>query len=285
MRLHRSGQGWGVVPGWRAMMVAWVVLAASGCVSLGAVRDFASTSSDAVQYSHLVNAYASTPTRLKRYEPQSQWPVLDRQATEREGQRERLLLRQKLIQDYMDALGQLAADDLVSYDNQLDALGNAVKNAKFADQNEAAAFSAVSKLLVGAVTDRWRRDKVVSLIEQTEGPFQVVMGAMVTIVEKDFGSDVANERAALDKYYGTLQREGKDPAGLAALAEWREMREAQLRDRDSAIASYTTVLKTIAAGHHKLYESRHDLSKPEIKAEIHTYTMRLKEASTAIARL
>jgi hypothetical protein len=267
------------------MLVACVVLAASGCTSLGAVRDFASTSSDAVQYSHLVNAYAATPTRLKRYEPPSQWPELDRQATEREAQRERLLLRQKLIQEYMDALGQLAADDLVSYDNQLDALGAAVKDAKFADQSEAAAFSAVSKLLVGAVTDRWRRGKVVSLIEQTEAPFQVVMGAMVTLVEKDFGSDVANERVAVDKYYSTLRREGKDPAGLAALAEWREMREGQLRDRESAIGSYTTVLKTIAAGHHKLYESRHELSKPEIKAEIHTYTMRLKEASTAIARL
>jgi hypothetical protein len=104
-------------------------------------------------------------------------------------------------------------------------------------------------------------------------------------VEKDFGSDLANERVAIDKYYSTVQREGKDPAGLAALAEWREMREGQLRDRESAIGSYTTVLKTIAAGHHKLYESRHELSKPEIKAEIHTYTMRLKEASTAIARL
>jgi len=265
MRLHRSGQGW------RAVAVACVVLVVSGCVSLGAVRDFASTSSDAVQYSHLVNAYAGTPTRLKRYEPQSQWSELDRQATEREAQRERLLLRQKLIQEYMDALGQLAADDLASYDNQLDALGAAVKNAKFADQNEAAAFSAVS-----------RRQRSVTALK---GPFQVVMGAMVSIVEKDFGSDVANERVALDKYYTTLQREGRDPAGLAALAEWREMREGQLRDREAAIGSYTTVLKTIAAGHHKLYESRHELSKPEIKAEIHTYTRRLKEASTAIARL
>src|SRR6266508_740250 len=279
MRLHGSGQGV------RGAVVACLVLVVSGCANLGAVRDFASTSSDAVQYSHLVSAYAGTPTRLKRYEPQSQWPELDRQTTEREGQRERLLLRQKLIQEYMDALGQLAADDLATYDNQLDTLGAAVKNAKFADQNEAAAFSAVSKLLVSAVTDRWRQGKLVGLIEQTEAPFQTVMGAMVTIVEKDFGSDVANERVALDKYYTTLQREGRDPAGLAALAEWREMRDGQLRERESAISSYTTVLKTIAAGHHKLYESRHELSKPEIKAEIHTYTRRLKEASTAIARL
>ena len=279
MRLHRSGQSV------RVTVVACLVLVVSGCANLGVVRDFASTSSDAVQYTHLVGAYASTPARLKRYEPQSQWPALDRQATERDGQRERLLLRQKLIQEYMDALGQLAADDLVSYDSQIDSLGAAVRDAKFADANEAAAFSAVSKLLVAAVTDHWRRGKLVEVIEQTEAPFQVVMGALVTIVEKDFGSDVANERVALDKYYTTLQREGKDPAGLAALAEWREMREGQLRDRDSAINSYTVVLKTIAAGHHKLYESRHDLSKSEIKAEIHEYTRRLKEASTAIARL
>lgn len=279
MRLHRGRQSV------RVVVIACLVLVASGCANLGAVREFANTSSDAVQYSQLVGAYAGTPTRLKRYEPQSQWPTLDRQATEREGQRERLLLRQKLIQDYMDALGQLAADDLVTYDSQIDSLGAAVKNAKFADANETAAFSAVSKLLVAAVTDRWRRDKLESLIGQTEGPFQVVMGALVTIVEQDFGSDVANERVAVDKYYTTVQREGRDPAGLAALAEWREMRDGQLRERESAISSYTVVLKTIAAGHHKLYESRHDLSKSEIKAEIHQYTMRLKEASTAIARL
>lgn len=279
MRLHRSGQGV------RVTVVACLVLAMSGCANLGAVREFASTSSDAVQYSHLVGAYAATPTRLKRYEPQSQWAELDRQAAERQAQRERLLLRQKLIQEYMNALGQLAADDLVTYDNQIDSLGAAVKSAKFADANEAAAFSAVSKLLVSAVTDRWRQGKLVALIEQTEGPFQVVMGALVAIVEKDFGSDLANERVALDKYYTTLRREGRDPAGLAALAEWREMREGQLRDREVAIESYTIVLKTIAAGHHKLYESRHQLSKIEIKAEIQQYTMRLKEASTAIARL
>ena len=42
------------------------------------------------------------------------------------------------------------------------------------------------------------------------------------------------------------------------------------------------VLKTIAAGHHKLYVSRHELSKAEVQAEIHEYTSRLKEAVNAI---
>ena len=279
MRRHRTG------PELRLIALACLALVASGCANLTAIREFASASSDAAQYSQLVVAYVETPTRLKRYEPPSQSPVLERQAAERKAQREQLLLRHRLIHEYMDALGQLAADGLPAYDKELDALGNAVKEAKFADQGEAAAFSAVSKILVKAVTDHWRQGKLVSLIEETDGPFQVVVGALVKVVEQGFTADVEIERVALDKYYSALQREGKDAAGLAALGEWRELREGQLKGHEATIRNYAVVLKTIAMGHHKLFESRHQLAKPEIQAEIHLHTKRLKEAFNAVAGL
>ena len=109
--------------GVRFLAVVWLALVASGCANLGAIREFASTSSDAAQYNQLVGTYVDTPTRLMRYEPESQRPVLVRQAAERQAQREQLLMRQRLIQAYMDALGQLADDGLTTYDKQLDALG------------------------------------------------------------------------------------------------------------------------------------------------------------------
>jgi hypothetical protein len=258
---------------------------ASACANLTAIRDFAGTSFDAAQYSQLVVAYVETPARLKRYEPSSRWPELDRQAAERRAQREQLLLRHTLVQEYMSALGQLAADGLPVYDKELDALGKAVKDAKFADQGEATAFAAVSKVLVTAVTDRWRQGKLETLIEQSDAPFQVVVGAMVKVVEQGFTGDAAVERIAFDKYYTTLQREGRDPAGLAALAEWREFREGQIKTHEEAIKNYAVVLKTIGEGHHKLYESRGRLSKPEIEAEIHLYAKRLKEAFNAVKGL
>src|SRR5215468_6724272 len=111
----------------RVIAITCLAFALSGCANLAAIREFAGSSWDAAQYSQLVSVYANTPARMKRYEPQSQWSELDRQAKERNGQRERLLLRHKLIQDYMDGLGQLAADGLPAYDKELDALGNAVK--------------------------------------------------------------------------------------------------------------------------------------------------------------
>ena len=268
--------------GVRFLAVVWLGLVASGCANLGAIREFASTSSDAAQYNQLVGTYVDTPTRLMRYEPESQRSVLARQATERQAQREQLLMRQRLIQAYMDALGQLADDGLTTYDKQLDALGNALQAAKFADQGEAAALTAVSKLVTTAATDRWRQGKLVTLIEQADAPFQVVVGTLVVIVETGFTTDIANEREALNKYYTELQRTSRDPAGLAALGEWREIRDGQIRDRETAIRSYVVVLKTIASGHHKLYESRHELSKVQVQAEIHQYTSRLKEAVNAI---
>jgi hypothetical protein len=268
--------------GVRFLAVVLLGVVASGCANLGAIREFASTSSDAAQYNQIVGTYVDTPTRLMRYEPESQRPVLVRQAAERQAQREQLLMRQRLIQAYMDALGQLADDGLTTYDKQLDALGNALQAAKFADQGEAAALTAVSKLVTTAATDHWRQGKLVTLIEQADAPFQIVVGTLVVIVETGFTTDIANEREALNKYYTELQRTSRDPAGLAALGEWREIRDGQIRDRETAIRSYVVVLKTIASGHHKLYESRHELSKVQVQAEIHQYTSRLKEAVNAI---
>jgi len=261
-------------------------LLASACTAnLTSVRDFANTSFDAAQYSQLVVVYVETPTRLKRYEPSSQWPELDRQASQRQAQRQQLLLRHTLVKEYMSALGQLAADGLPIYDNELDELGKALEDAKFADEGEAAAFAAVSKLLVTAATDRWRRDKLESLIEQSNAPFQVVVGAMAKTVEQGFTGDAAIERIALDKYYTTLQQEGKDPAGLAALAEWRAFRTNELVTHDQAIRNYVVVLKTIGQGHQKLYETRAQLSKAEVEADIQRYANRLKEAFNAVKGL
>jgi hypothetical protein len=280
MRRHRTGQSL------RLIAVACLALLASACTTnLTSVRNFADTSFDAAQYSQLVVVYVETPTRLKRYEPQSQWPELDRQASERQAQRQQLLLRHTLVKEYMSALGQLAADGLPIYDNELDDLGKALQEANFADQGEAAAFAALSKLLVTAATDRWRQRKLETLIEQSDAPFQVVVGAMVKAVEQGFAGDAAIERIALDKYYTTLQREGRDPAGLAALAEWREFRANQLTTHEQAIRNYVVVLKTIGQGHHKLYETRNQLSKPEVEADIQRYANRLKEAFNAVKGL
>jgi len=280
MRRHRTGQLL------RLITAACLILLASACTAnLTSVRDFANTSFDAAQYSQLVVVYVETPTRLKRYEPSSQWPELDRQASQRQAQRQQLLLRHTLVKEYMSALGQLAADGLPIYDNELDELGEALEDAKFADEGEATAFAAVSKLLVTAATDRWRRDKLESLIEQSNAPFQVVVGAMAKTVEQGFTGDAAIERIALDKYYTTLQQEGKDPAGLAALAEWRAFRTNELVTHDQAIRNYVVVLKTIGQGHQKLYETRAQLSKAEVEADIQRYANRLKEAFNAVKGL
>jgi hypothetical protein len=45
------------------------------------------------------------------------------------------------------------------------------------------------------------------------------------------------------------------------------------------------VLKTIGQGHQKLYETRNQLSKAEVEADIQRYANRLKEAFNAVKGL
>ncbi len=264
---------------------AWAAIMLSGCANLGAIRDFGKMSAESAEYTKLVTDYAGTPSRLERYEPASRRLDLEEEVRARQAERDRILLWHKAIQEYMDALGQLAADELTTYDKETDALGKAVKDAKFLNQNEADAFSSLSKVLVTAVTDRWRQRKLAQLIEETNAPFQVVVGALVTIVETGFVTDLSIERAAMNNYYTTRQHEGRDPAGLAALSEWHDLREGQLSDREKAINAYGSVLRMIAAGHQKLYDARHDLSKDSVLAEVHRYAKNLQEAFNAVKAL
>lgn len=263
---------------WRpaAVILLMVLVLTQGCANLGAVREFANISTESAQYTKLVNDYVEWPTSQKRYQPPDQYDLWDRIARDRAAQRERLLLRHALIEEYMDALGRLAADEAVAYDKELDALGNAVKENKFAETKEADAFTAIAKVLVKGVTDHWRQQRLKELIATSNEPFQVVVHSLRVIVEKGFAGDLLDEKAAVQSYYRTLIRESQDKAGIAALEEWRDLHLAAIDTRAKAIQSYAGILKKIGEGHQRLYDGRNDLSKELLLRDISRYSKDLK---------
>lgn len=268
-----------------AVFLLAVLVLAQGCANLAAIREFATISSESVQYTKLVTDYAQSPIRQKRYQPPSQYELLDRIAADRAAQQDRLLLRQSLIEEYMYALGRLAADEAVAYNKELDALGNAVKEKKFVDAKEADAFAMIAKVLVKGVTDHWRQKQLKELITTSNAPFQVVVGSLRVIIENGFGGDLLNEKAAIQNYYRTLVLESRDKAGIAALEEWRDLRLAAIDARAKAIESYAQILRKIAEGHQKLYDARGDLSKELLLRDMSRYSKDLQKLFNAIRNL
>lgn len=263
---------------WRpsAVLLLIVLVLTQGCANLSAIREFANISTESAQYTRLVDDYVEWPTSQKRYQPPDQHVLLDRIARDRAAQRERLLLYHTLIEEYMDALGRLAADEVVVYDKELDALGNAIEEKKFADAKEAGAFAAIAKVLVKGATDRWRQKQLKELIATSNESFQVVVSSLRVIVEKGFAGDLLDEKAGIQSHYRTLIRDSRDKAGIAALEEWRDLHLAGVDTRAKVIESYAKILTKIGEGHQKLYDGRNDLSKELLIRDMNRYSKDLK---------
>jgi hypothetical protein len=256
-----------------------------GCANLAPITEFADISAQSAAYTGLVTQYVQFPERQKRFQPSSQHARLEQMTRDRAAQRERLLLRQALIEEYMDALGQLAADEPVKYDKEIDALGKAVAANKFAGEKDAAAFGSVSKILFRAAADDWRQRKLRELITESNAPFQDVVGALKRIVDQGFAGDTENEDIAIRNHYQAIVLSSKDKAGIAALEEWRDTRLAEVRVRRQAITDYSEVLSKIASGHQKLHDKRDDLGNKDLLQLMSRYAKDLRKRFDTLKNL
>lgn len=254
----------------------------TGCADLSAIQEFASISVRSAEYTGLVDRYVASPARQKRFQPADQQEHLDQMTRQRAAQRDRLLLRLGLVSEYMNALGKLAGDDVVDYDNGIEGLERAVVENKFAGDRDADAFASVSRVLLRVCTDSWRKKELRTLITDSNEPFQKVVGALEDIVGQDFSRDVENEKLAMTNYYQTLIHSSSDRAGKAALEEWQDTRLAEAGARARADSSYAQVLSRIAAGHQQLYEKRDDLGSRELIRQLRQYANELRKLLNSI---
>jgi hypothetical protein len=270
--------------------VLWLLVSLTGCANLSAIREFATISSDAVAYRRLVSDYVAAPARGARYVPP---PCTEcaRQTAERQRQEPLLLLEQEVLQAYMEALGALAADDLVDFSTDYDALGKAAQNAKLIAANEAEAAGTIAKVLTKAATDHWRQRQLKQIIAQANAPVQVVVAGMQTIMSA-FELEVDVEKTKADNYYRTLALEARErpcarcsAPSLAAIEEWQVLRVAEIGQRHRSVQGYRAVLSTIGAGHQKLFDERDDLASEDTLRQIKAYSRDLRKAYKALQEL
>ena len=260
------------------LTAALVVTLSYGCANLSAIRQFAESASRTAEYTKLVDDYVQCASRQKKYQPENQHERLEQIAKERSGEKGALILRHLLIEEYMDALGQLAADQVVTYDKEIDSLGAAAKQGKFIDDEEAAAFSALGKVLTKAATDGWRQRKLKQLIEKSNEPLQLVISSLKQIVDDGFAGDLKNEEVAVEKYYHAIIADSHDKAGIAALEEWMTTKLETIRKRGKAIETYSEALVKIAEGHKKLYHNRNRVRSKELLGQMSRYAKDLRKA-------
>jgi hypothetical protein len=269
----------------RVLIILITLSLSVGCADLSAVRDFAKVSYKIADYTALVDDYVAVPARIKEYAPADRQNFYTEQQKIREGQRPGLLALHARVQDYMEALGQLASDEVVNFDKEFANVEQALTDASFASQPQAQAATQLGQILTKAATDSWRRKKIAALIEQSNEPLQTVLKGMQSFLKGALLQDLEEEQQDIKEFYVGLQKKSSDQAGIQALKEWRDKHEAKLEQSRQSVQTYDKTIKTIQAGHQKLYDERDRLDTKEVMTLITGYVTQLKTLDKTLRSL
>lgn len=280
-------------------LALWSLLASGillvGCADLEAVRQFAKTSAATADYQAVIADYVASPERQKRYQPERAAEFLNAQFEERKKQRVKLEAAQKVLVEYMSALGDMAADDLPNVDPQIDALGKALEDAKFVGQADAligketaTAAGSIAKVLVRVVLDHWRQAQTVRIIRDANDHVQTVVAGLREVVLKDFGTSLDIEDEVGRKYFGApiaaaSSRHQTDT--VAPLARIMQLEYAdKISERRAKLNAYAAVLEKIGKGHADLDANVDHLNDTALMARLKQYAKDLQVIYKAIAQ-
>ena len=102
----------------------------SGCADLQAIRKFADTSAEAETYKAITADYVDSLKRRSYYtQTKTSRDKLTGRIKDREQLVDAILSLHLAIYEYMQTLGELAADELVSYDKELDLIATQLEKA------------------------------------------------------------------------------------------------------------------------------------------------------------
>lgn len=262
----------------RAIIIACAAVSfAVGCTEPSAVRRFASTGEAAEHsFAAIAGDFPEACERRERYRLLAEEPA-DLETLEEECERAcarhakaapRLAGANRVLVRYLDALGKLAAGELVDYDDSLEGVADALAGGDLVDDAGIRAVSGICGALADAAAGKWRRSQLGAVIDSTNASVQILTAALRDVISIDYSQLLDDEREAARKFYfGRIKEHGggEPLAALLVYESWREA-DAEIEGRRGAAAAYAKALQKIAAGHQTLFERRKELGSKETRA-------------------
>jgi hypothetical protein len=266
--------------GWLATGLVATTLC--GCVNLPEVRQFAAKSAEGAAFQRILDDYQGAPGRQERFVVPGDAAAadarawLENNAAERKEQVRRAKLLLTAVCEYMQTLGALAGDELVSADQELGGLVDASVDKKWLPEDQAGAAKSLVDIIADTALSRYRQRQLSKVIERANTPLQAVLQHLQALdAQFEVSEKAAQEQ--MDGYYRFLEKSAARTEPVAALLV--RDRHAQEDDtaaaRLEALATYTKTLQDIAAGHQKLFDHREHLDPAAVRASIADYARRI----------
>ena len=202
------------------------------------------------------------------------------------------LLIYNSLRGYFDGLTKISASDLTIYN--FDALKTALNAGTFGtvkiSKEDVNAYTAISKILLKATTDIYRKNRIAKYVEEANQPVQVLLNKLKTIVHRNMEEELEFKKLANFTYCTqlldtTLHIDHLNHNEKAGILRTYYQQNSEIDLKKKQIESFSKSLATIAEGHQKLYDNRNKITAKEVRELLIGYISNMKDIETQINKL
>lgn len=267
------------VPGSCVAPVTALFLVLSGCTTPDAVREFATTARDATsQFSPFVKDIADSCVRRKLADrPTSEIEDASGPATaackEDFDLAPALMGSMNVLSSYFNALRQLASNEAVSYDKDLDDFADKLQASTRLPGPATEGVKGLAKFLANALGRKYQKKKIVEDVKAADPHVTALATRLARIVGVEYLRDLDNEQDTVrTRYAKAMQSVGQNEAlALLLQRQWRRDLETFQKRKDAALR-YQKALECVRDGHKQLAAQVTSWSETELAKDVGPFT-------------
>jgi len=252
-----------------------LILGLTGCLNLKVVNDYSLTSLKSIKNFEDLN-YSFNQHCIDR----CQFEVIRKFEIKREPEAEcncdlyqqadkvtRLIYNS--INGYFEGLSNLSNDKLTTYN--FDALTKSLKTANLGTigvnitSQQVDSYAKISQILLRAVTDLYRKEKIKDYIEQANEPIKTLLEGFKLILQ-NLKSEMDVKKEKLFNYYMDIVRDGtlsNYDRGKAVIEYYQQV--SALNAKENQVEAFAKGLDLIKDGHQKIYDHRNEIGAKELR--------------------
>lgn len=192
------------------------------------------------------------------------------------------------IKSYFTGLAGLSNNNLTDYN--LKALQKSLAEGSFGDviieEEQVAAFSKMSNVLLKASTDIYRKNKIRKYVQEANAPLQVLLKKFRFILQENLVGELTFKKEKLFAWYQEIKMNNSlsDYEKRKTVTNYYEQLSA-INGQEAQITAFSKGLQHIAAGHQKLFDNRNKMTGKELRDLLTGYASDIQSISSEFNQL
>ncbi len=254
-----------------------VILLQTSCTSMEAVQQYAvSVQATVGEVRPVAGDFYASCLRANQYKPFD----FRKECTTEQKASQAIVKVANVLNDYSSALGTLASDGLVQYNEDVSSLTKELKgeNVKGLNDEKIDAVGSLANFIATAATKVYQQKQVGKFIKESHNSVAKVSDSLADLLETNYVTAIDLELLAWEFSYLEVEALSRDSNRVAwesyAQTQWEL--KASLDEKKNAAAALAQTVKQIGVIHEKLKNDASSLDAKEVQALVKNFIREVK---------